>query len=153
MPSQRDARLRWPVHVVRLGLAHWLFGNLYEEVVHMPERLGPSDRLLGTGSPVRYYLPAAPITLAATVITAVEPGGADRGWRLAVVGLTAAGGTLTGYVVRTVIVPLMGNEALDDVTRARLARRWHRVNRVRIGLAAAALLTSTIAGHSTVRRT
>ncbi|TCK22567.1 hypothetical protein [Pseudonocardia endophytica] len=39
---------------IRVGIAHWAFGNLYEEVVRMPERVaerpGPAGSPLG---PVR----------------------------------------------------------------------------------------------------
>jgi hypothetical protein len=51
--------------VARAGLAHWFFGNLYEAIVHVPERLTPDDALFTAGSPVRYYLPVAPVTLGA----------------------------------------------------------------------------------------
>jgi hypothetical protein len=58
--------------VAQLGYAQWLFGNIYEAVVKIPERLaaerrdsaaGPgSQAILAPGSPLRYYAPVAPIT-------------------------------------------------------------------------------------------
>ena len=124
----------------RLGNAHWFFGNLYEEIVRMPGRLadGPRDGgLLGRGSPVRYYLPAAPLTVGATVATVLE------GWRrredrpaLAAAGvLTAVGTAITAHLVRTVIVRLF-DDRLPEPERDRLVAHWHRANRVRLVAAA-----------------
>lgn len=55
--------------VTSLAIAHWLFGNLYEQLVSAPTGLvdpapgalvGPLD----LGSPVYYYGPSIPVTLA-----------------------------------------------------------------------------------------
>jgi hypothetical protein len=96
----------------RLGLAHWFFGNLYEEVVRMPARLAesPSGGPLAAGSPVLYHLPAAPVTLAATL------GCVAAGWRRR----------------------LLANTPPDPLERQRLVEHWHRVNRVRLVVVAAA---------------
>ena len=71
-----DAMRPWAA-VARLGHVHWILGNLYEAVVDMPQL--PADaqpnrepRLLGAGSPVRYYLPATPLTLIATAATLID---------------------------------------------------------------------------------
>jgi len=137
--------------LARAGQAHWFFGNLYEAVVHMPERLDSDERPFAAGSPVRYYLPAAPITLGATLATVV------RGWRrdsdrpaLAVAGAcSVAGAALTGHLVRSVNLRLLGDEPLDPTERARLIRHWHRVNRVRLLLADSALAALERAARST----
>jgi len=54
--------------VAEFSHAHWFFGNLYEALVKIPDRLAASDASpglprtpLGAGSPGRYYAPIAPI--------------------------------------------------------------------------------------------
>ena len=97
--------------------------------------------MFGSGSPVRYWLPAAPITVAATLASVV------RGWRreadrpaLAVAGAcTVAGAALTGHLVRSVNRRLLGPDPMDPAERRRLIRHWHRVNGVRLVLAGSAL--------------
>jgi hypothetical protein len=126
----------------RAGLAHWFFGNLYEAVVRMPERLAPGDRMFAAGSPVRYYLPAAPVTVGATLISVV------RGWRrpadrpaLTVAGAcTVAGAALTGHLVGSVNRRLLGTDLVDPAERQRLIQHWYRVNGVRLLLAGTALV-------------
>lgn len=122
------------------GLAHWFFGNLYEAVVDVPGLLAAArddrePRLLGTGSPVRYYAPVAPLTLAATGATIVEGwrSRADRRAVLAAFAGTVTATGLTGYLVRTVNVRLLreGNR-LPAAERRELVTRWHRVNAVRL---------------------
>jgi hypothetical protein len=135
----------------RIGTAHWLFGNLYEEVVDMPGRVadGPRDGgLLGRGSPVRYYVPAAPVTFAATLASVV------RGWDrredrpvlVAAGALTAVGAAITGHLVRTVIVRLFDDQ-LTAAERERLVARWHRANRVRLLAATGAGLALQAVGR------
>ena len=51
--------------------------DLYEALVGMPNswtaaRLQRAPRLLGAGSPIRYYVPAAPLTLVATTATLID---------------------------------------------------------------------------------
>jgi hypothetical protein len=63
--------------IAQLGYAHWFFGNLYEAVAKVPDRLvkdyeldGNDRRLasvLSSGSPVRYYLPALPVVIGGTL--------------------------------------------------------------------------------------
>ncbi|GAA2757603.1 hypothetical protein [Actinopolymorpha rutila] len=59
--------------LAQFGHAQWFFGNLYEAVVRVPDRLaaeagdGHARSPLGAGSPLRYYVPAIPATFPATL--------------------------------------------------------------------------------------
>ena len=121
-------RLRVPLRTAaEVGLAHWFFGNLYEEVIGMPARIAehpPPDGPFAPGSPVRYYLPAAPLTLAAT-FACVATGWGRRRDRPA---LAAAG----------LLLRLLDGVETDPAERQRLVRHWHAVNRVRLPVVAAA---------------
>jgi len=140
MQPRHHARLRT---VALVGLAHWFFGNLYEEVVRMPARVAETPSrggLLAAGSPVRYYLPAAPVTLA-TTLGCVATGWHRRADRpaLAAAGLlTAAGAALTSHLVCAVNLRLLRNPPSDPRQRQRLVEHWHRVNRVRLVVVAVA---------------
>jgi hypothetical protein len=141
-----------------LGLAHWFFGNLYEEVVRMPARIAaqpPAGGAFATGSPVRYYVPAAPVTLA-TTLACVATGWrrpADRPALAAAALLTAAGAALTAHLVRAVNLRLLdgAGRPADPAERQRLVEHWHRVNRVRLVVVAAAAVALR-AGSSPARR-
>ena len=66
--------------IAKAGQAAWLFGNLYEGAVGVPQLLGwaQAERppgLLTTGSPVRYFAPIAPLALGTTTSTLI------RSWR------------------------------------------------------------------------
>jgi len=98
----------------RLGLASWFFGNLYEAVVDMPQLLADArqqraPRLLGPGSPLRYYAPTAPLTLAATTATLVDRWRTDGDKRMiaAAAVSTALATALSAYLVRTVNLRLL----------------------------------------------
>lgn len=126
--------------VARLGQVHWFFGNVYEAMVDMPGLLvrARSNRepgVLKAGSPLRYYLPAAPATLAATAATLA------RSWRsggdrrvIATAGLsTAVAMAVTVHLVRTVNLRLLGSDRpLSAEEGRRLVRTWHRGNLVRL---------------------
>jgi hypothetical protein len=138
-------RVPWAA-VARLGQAHWFFGNLYEAVVDMPRLLADArpnrePGLLRPGSPLRYYLPAAPVILAATAATLADgwrSGGDRRPIVVAAAGTAAATG-LTAYLVRVVNVRLLGDGTpLDETERRALGRTWHRGNLVRLAALAAA---------------
>jgi Domain of unknown function (DUF1772) len=141
-----------------LGLAHWFFGNLYEEVVRMPARIAehpPAGGPFASGSPVRYYLPAAPVTLA-TTLACVAAGWHRRADRpaLAAAGLlTATGAALTGHLVRAVNLGLLDGprRPSNPAERQRLVEHWHRVHRVRLVVVAAAAVALR-AGSSPARR-
>lgn len=132
------SRSRWAA-AARLGLAHWIFGNLYEAVVDIPGLLadapehGPKGPL-DARSPLRYYAPLAPVTLAATAVTVA------RGWRAgnrpaavtAAAGAAAAVG-LTVHMVRSFALPLFrGALPADAAERRGLIRNWHRANVARM---------------------
>jgi hypothetical protein len=134
-----DRRAPWAA-VARLGQAHWFFGNLYEAAVDMPRLLADArpDRapgLLAPGSPLRYYLPAAPLTLAATAATLADGwrrGGDRRPIVVAAAG-TASATALTAYLVRAVNLRLLRDgPPLDEAERRALGRTWHRGNLVRL---------------------
>jgi hypothetical protein len=123
----------------RVGLAQAFFGNVYEAVVRVPQVFADNRELAGgspfrRGSPTLYYVPAGPVTLAASV-GALAVGGHDRRWLAASSGAFAAAGLLTVYVVTKVNTPLLlGAEAPSAERRTALLRRWYRMNAVRIAL-------------------
>jgi hypothetical protein len=89
-----------------------LFGNVYEAVVRMPERLADEPHagsVLAPGSPLRYYAPVAPITVAATA-AAVRSGWASdgtRGWLAMMAACSAVGVAVSGYLIRRVNIPML----------------------------------------------
>lgn len=126
--------------MAELGQAHWLAGNVYEAMVDMPRLLADArpnrePGLLAAGSPLRYYLPVAPVTLAATATSLVgswRSGGDRRAIATAAVG-TASAAALTGYLVRVVNVRLLGSgNPLSVTERDQLVRTWHRGNLARL---------------------
>src|SRR5438309_2322790 len=85
--SAQQQRVVTLLTIAQLGYAHWFFGNLYEAVVRVPDRLakdyepGGEDRrlasVLSVGSPVWYYLPGVPVVIGAT-LSALAAGWASR---------------------------------------------------------------------------
>jgi hypothetical protein len=100
-------------------------------------------RLLGPGSPVRYHGPMTPLTLAATAATLIDH------WRragsktmiAATAVATGSAAAMTGYLVRTVNLPLLHDDLpISAHERHRLIRIWHHTNAIRlVALAAASL--------------
>lgn len=145
------------LNTAQLGLAHWFFGNLYEAVVKVPDRLADDPQLtlrsaritpqslLRQGSPVRYYLPGAPIALGAGP-AALVAGWASLGarrWLAASAAGSLTGGVVTGYIVRGLNTKLFfAAEQPDRVEREALLRRWHRLNAVRLLASAVALFAT-----------
>lgn len=149
--------------LAQLGRAHWLFGNLYEAVARIPERLSePSDAsgadprpdsLLGPGSPARYYLPGLPVTFGAT-IAALATGWKDgagagagrRGLLIASTASTLAGAAVTVHLVRNVNAKLfVAGPPLSAEERQHLLKTWHRLNACRLAAAAAGMVTAELA--------
>jgi hypothetical protein len=126
--------------VARLGQVHWFFGNLYEAMVDMPQVLADAQthrepHLLGPGSPLRYYAPAAPLTLAATAASLIAGwrSGGERRAIITAAASTALATALTVYLVRTVNLRLLqSREPLSAAERRELGKTWHRANLVRL---------------------
>lgn len=140
---------RW-LTVARLGTAHWFFGNLYEALVGVPELLlDAQDQrppgLLGPGSPLRYYAPAAPITFGATALALVADrrAGGDRTPIAVAATSTTAAVALSTYLIARFNTRLLRPAApLSPTERRRLVRSWHRTNALRLvalGVASEAL--------------
>jgi hypothetical protein len=137
--------------------AHWFFGNLYEAVVRIPDRLADepdSARRVGRsgvrtvlqrGSPVRYHLPAAPVALGAP-IGALLAGWDDAGsrrWLATCVVSTFSGGLLTRYLVRRINLPLFfAARPLPAIERQELLRQWYMLNRLRLAASGVSLLSA-----------
>ncbi len=122
--------------VARFGYAHWFFGNLYEAVVRVPDRLVATNdgtTPLGPGSPARYYLPVAPITVASTVAALATAEEHDRRWLAVAATCTVSAALSTAYLVRAINVPLLfhHNEFSDAEQRA-LLRTWYWLNGFRL---------------------
>jgi hypothetical protein len=140
--------------VARAAVAHWFFGNLYEEVVGVPALVAatPPGGVLAWGSPARYYLPVAPVTVGSVVALAAT----ERTLEATVAAAcTVAGAALTGPLVRGVVLDLLHGRAESD-ERDRLVMTWHRVNRVRLTLVGAAAVAlarqpTTPAQHRALR--
>jgi hypothetical protein len=116
--------------LAQLGYAHWFFGNLYEAVVRVPERLskenplGSDDpqqmALLSSGSPVRYFLPGVPVVIGAT-LSALLPGWkwrSERPWFVSLTLSTLFGFAVTAYLVRSVNFKLFfGRDSIEGSTQ------------------------------------
>src|SRR6185437_4283003 len=131
-PAARRARSTVTLlELAQLAHAQWFFGNVYEAVVKIPGLLahsadGPTDRatsVLGSGSPVRYYAPAAPVAVASTLGAGITARGNARGrrWLAISTGCWAFGAALTAYLVRNVNLKLF--LAVDSVAPPRPAER------------------------------
>ena len=144
--------------LAQLGRAHWLFGNLYEAVARVPDRMseppdatGADPRLesaFAEGSPARYFVPGLPITFGATIAALAtgwkQPSG--RGWLLASAASTLAGGAATVHLVRNVNPKLfVAGPPLSPDERKALLKTWYRLNACRIAAAAVGMLTAEIA--------
>ena len=140
----------------QLGHIHWFLGNLYEAMVDMPQLLADAQQnrepgILAVGSPVRYYAPAAPVTLAATAATLIDSwrSGGDRRVIITAAASTASAAALTGYLVRTVNRQLLRGGTRPGATESRnMVRTWHRVNLVRLLALAAAAAAQRRAGQT-----
>lgn len=155
--SRRQTTTAALLTLAQLGQAQWFFGNLYEALVHIPDRMAVEvdsnvrgerhslSSVLRSGSPVRYWLPAAPLALA-TAIGALIAGWdtpRQRAWLGASAASTVSGVLLTTYVVRAINAKLLfAAEPLPPTDREQLLRRWHRLNRLRLALAGIAWLAA-----------
>jgi hypothetical protein len=144
--------------IAQLGHAHWFFGNLYEAVVKVPDRLAEdpnleirSDRitprsLLRRGSPVLYFLPGAPVAIGAPLATLAAGWTSqahDRKWLAVSAGCSLAGGLLTGYIVRQLNTRLFFTvDQPDRAERDVLLRQWHLLNYARLAASGTAWLAA-----------
>ena len=143
--------------IAQLGQAHWFFGNLYESVARVPERLADAPivaienervslgALLQPGSPARYYVPVAPLTVGATVSALVAGWGAprNRGWLGVSVVCLGTGGLLTARIARDINMKLFFTaQPLSSTEREDLLRRWYRLNRIRLAASGVAWLAA-----------
>jgi mannose/fructose/N-acetylgalactosamine-specific phosphotransferase system component IIC len=109
-------------------------------VVNMPQLLADAQpsrepRLLGAVSPLRYYLPAAPVTLVATAAALIDSwrSGGDRRAIITAAVSIASAAALTVYLVRTVNLRLLhSGKPLGATECRRLVKTWHRGNLVRL---------------------
>ena len=128
-----------------LACAHGFFGNLYEAIVRVPDRLSADyatidgDRRLASlfsqGSPVRYFLPGVPIIIgsmfAALLTRSCDP--SDRRWLGAAGSALFVSSALTAYLVPNVNVKLfVAGHPITAGDRDRLLRTWYRLNTIRI---------------------
>lgn len=134
-------RLRRWGSAARLGLGAWFFGNLYEGLVGMPQLLADArsnraPRLMGPGSPVRYFAPVAPVAFGATTVTLVKSwqSHGDRRLIRATSASVAFAAALSAYLIRSVNVRLLtSNEPLTEHDRHRMVATWHIANAARLG--------------------
>ncbi|MCO1660552.1 DUF1772 domain-containing protein [Pseudonocardia humida] len=166
-PSLRPPRLAGALlAAAQFGQAQWFFGNLYEAVVQIPDRLAhrrdlavpPGEpvtvgSMLRPGSPVRFYLPLAPVTVGAAV-AALGVGwngaAAQRRWSTASVAGTLTAGLSTAYIVRAINVRLFfAAEPPSAEEREALLRRWYALNAIRMAATAVAWIGARRARSST----
>ena|SRR5437764_4675911 len=154
--SAQPKRVATLLTIAQLGYAHWFFGNLYEAVARVPDRLardsyapGVEDRrlpsLFSPGSPVRYYLPGVPVVVGATLQALVSgwQSRKDRAWLSAAAACAITGVVATAYLVRAVNSKLfVAGQALTQSEQDRLLRTWYRVNLVRLVAAGGAWLSA-----------
>ena len=140
MPAQVPAS-PLVVRIARLGRTGWIFGNIYEVAVGVPELIAATNRqpgILATGSPVRYFAPIAPAAVggtAAVLLKSWRTGGDRRAVATATATLSIAVG-LSGYLIQSINVPLLRGKVSKEA-QSRLLLRWHCGNAMRLGLLAA----------------
>ncbi|MEN3616082.1 anthrone oxygenase family protein [Plantactinospora sp. ZYX-F-223] len=143
--------------VAQFGQAHLFFGNLYEAVVKVPDRFAEHRdlatppgataslaSLLRPGSPVLYFVPSGPITVAMAV-GALATGwrGPNRHWLTASAAATVAMALQTAHLNRTVNRPLFLHQTEPTTAeRTALLRRWYRMNAIRMATLAIGWVTA-----------
>lgn len=148
-PLRRDVFTDRLLEVAEFTHAHWFFGNLYEALVRVPDRVAASEATqelprspLGAGSPGRYYAPVAPINAPAAI------GALIAGWNyprsrvplLVAAASSAAGAAATAYVLRSLNPKLFfGAQPLSEDQRRPVLARWYRLHAVRLTASAVAL--------------
>jgi hypothetical protein len=136
---------KWLTFAALVGMAYWLFGNVYEAVVLSPNWVEDSPaqftrlhEFFANTGPTLYFVP---LTQIATVLVWLlwwrnRNAAARRDYRRAGVAslvLTA----LTAYIVGVVIPRMFGDDALAHPERLNAAAwQWNVLNVLRIALTA-----------------
>jgi hypothetical protein len=127
--------------IARIGRTGWIFGNIYEAAVGVPELIAGANRQAGiraTGSPVRYFAVIAPAAVggtAAVLLRSWRTDGDRRAIAAATATLSVAVG-LSGCLILSINVPLLRGK-ISKEAQSRLLFRWHCGNAIRLGLLAA----------------
>ncbi|GAA2635527.1 hypothetical protein SMC26_08345 [Actinomadura fulvescens] len=129
-----------------IGLAYWLFGNLYEAIVFSPNWVRDSpdqftrlDGFFTVTGPTLYFVPLTPLVLVLVWLLWWRNRDEDlvpdyRRAALAALILTA----LTAYIVAAVVSQMFGADALARPENLNAAAwRWNVLNIVRMILTAA----------------
>jgi hypothetical protein len=129
--------------------AHWFFGNLYEVLVKIPDRVAAAEATpelprspFGTGSPGRYYAPIAPLNVPAAIAALVAGWNrsGSRAWLAVAVGSSAAGAAATVYLLRSINPRLFFSpQPLSEMRRKPLLKKWYRVHALRLTASAVTL--------------
>jgi hypothetical protein len=140
------ARQRTLTLVTVVGLAYWLFGNLYEAVVFSPNwvldspaQLTRLNEFFVVTSPTLYFVPLALAALALVFVVAwlnpvAELAPHYRRARLLAVAEVALNAVIIPFVITKMIGPGYRDHLADATT---LAWWWTGLNLARIALAAA----------------
>jgi Domain of unknown function (DUF1772) len=147
--GRRDVLADRLLDIAEFSHAHWFFGNLYEALVKIPDRVAASEGSpelprspFGAGSPGRYYAPIAPIN-APAAIAALAAGWnhpSSRAWLIVAAASSTAGAATTAYLLRSVNPKLFFSpQPLSEMRRKPLLKRWYRVHAVRLTASAVAL--------------
>jgi hypothetical protein len=94
---------------------------------------------------LRYYIPGAPVTFAATFATLAASWDTpnDRRWLMAAVACSMAGGAITAYLVHAVNLPqLFTDQPLAPDEQDRRLRTWYRLNGLRLAAVGGAWLAA-----------
>jgi hypothetical protein len=135
--------------VAEFSHAHWFFGNLYEALVKIPDRVAGSEATpdlprspFGAGSPGRYYAPIAPLS-APTAIAALAAGwnrSGSRLWLALAAASSVTGAAATVYLLRSVNPRLFFSpQPLSEMRRKPLLKKWYRAHALRLTASAVAL--------------
>ncbi|SDS00977.1 anthrone oxygenase family protein [Actinopolymorpha singaporensis] len=146
--QQLTARL---MTLAQFGHAHWFFGNVYEAVVRIPDRLaaeagcGHARSPLAPGSPLRYYVPVLPATFP-VALAALWSGWDDcpegRRWLVVAASCSVSGAAVTAVLVHLNLRLFFTAEQVPAAEREELLRTWYRLNAVRLVAAAGAWIAA-----------
>ena len=147
--GRRDVFADRLLDVAEFTHAHWFFGNLYEALVKIPDRVAASEASpglprspFGAGSPGRYYVPIAPLSAPAAVAALLSGWrhSDSRPWLIAGAASSITGAATTAYLLRSINPTLFFSpQPLDEARRKPLLKRWYRVHALRLTASAIAL--------------